>query len=137
LPTVSGCRNFMVVLSLISCDDRLQIMWCSLYMLAHWAARVCTFVVAPADKRNEMILVISGDGGHHIQYEMVVKVWPWIWIAFNDLLTILAPPIPIIEDVDLTCGLNNHPRLPDSSRGCSHINGTGGGGNSSSNSRCT
>jgi hypothetical protein len=46
---------------------------------------------------------------------MLVKVRPWIWIALNNLLPILAPPITVVKNVNLTCGLNNNPRLPDSS----------------------
>lgn len=50
VPAISGCWNFMVVLSLVCRDHGFQIMRRSLHVLAHWTALVRTFVVAPAGR---------------------------------------------------------------------------------------
>ena len=36
---------------------------------------------------------------------------PWIWVPFDDFLTILSPSITIIKNVYITCCLHNNPRL--------------------------
>ena len=48
MPTVSGCWNLMGVPALVCRDHGLEIVRCSLDVLAHPTARVSAFVVSPA-----------------------------------------------------------------------------------------
>jgi hypothetical protein len=48
---------------------------------------------------------------------------PWIRVALDDLLPVLAPAVAVIEDVHLARRLDHHSRLANSSRRSAHVNG--------------
>lgn len=49
---------------------------------------------------------------HHALLRRAPVVAPWIWAVLDGLLTVLAPPVAVLEVVDLALGHEGETRLP-------------------------